>query len=80
MSPFNNNRSVRMVRKQLLWSVCAALVAAACSDANTPTVPHPLFSFSPNGITQSRPANGALNEPGTRLAKGSGWDRRRSIP
>src|SRR5881409_1574976 len=49
MSPFNNNRSVLMVRRHLLWGVGAALVAAACSDANTPTVPHPLFSFSSNG-------------------------------
>jgi len=46
------------------------LVAAACSDAVTPTVPQPLFSFSPNGITPSRPANGSLNESGTQLAKG----------
>src|SRR6266480_4215419 len=70
MSPVHNNRSVLMVRKHLLWSVCAALVAAACSDANTPTVPHPLFSFSPNGIGQSGTANGALGETGDSLAKG----------
>jgi len=59
-----------MVRKHLLLSVCAALVAAACSDAVTPTVPQPLFSFSSNGITPSRPANGSLGEHGDSLAKG----------
>ncbi len=59
-----------MVRRHLLWSVCAALVAAACSDAVTPTVPQPLFSFSSNGITPSRPANGSLGEHGDSLAKG----------
>ncbi len=58
-----------MDRRHLLRGVCAALIAAACSDAVTPTVPHPLFSFSPNGITRSG-VNGSLNESGTQLAKG----------
>jgi PKD domain-containing protein len=58
-----------MPRRHLLRGVCAALIAAACSDAVTPMVPHPLFSFSPNGITRSG-VNGSLNESGTQLAKG----------
>ena len=58
-----------MRRRYLLRGVCAALIAAACSDAVNPTVPQPLFSYSSNGITLG-PVNGSLSESGTQLAKG----------
>jgi len=46
----------------------AALLAAACSDAVSPTPP-PQFSFSPNGITL-RTDNGAMNYTGRLIRKG----------
>ena len=57
------------MHRRLLWGLTAAVVAAACSDAVTPKVPVPSFSFQPNGITLNK-VNGSLNEPGTQLAKG----------
>src|SRR6266496_2940664 len=64
-----------MPRRRFSRRPMAALFAAACSDAAGPAPKRagpggPLFSFSPNGITPSRPANGSLSEHGDSLAKG----------
>src|SRR6266487_6529074 len=64
-----------MPRRRFSRLLMAALFAAACSDAAGPAPKRagpggPLFSFSPNGITPSRPANGSLSEHGDSLAKG----------
>ncbi|HEY6092974.1 MAG TPA: hypothetical protein VIV83_13350, partial [Gemmatimonadales bacterium] len=57
------------MQRRLLWALTAAVVAAACSEAVTPKIPVPSFSFQSNGITLNK-VNGSLNESGTQLAKG----------